>query len=82
MVAALSAPIQGPEPSKEMEMEVMDRFVEVANRVADAAGEVPRKYFRRSFVIIDKEDLSMHLPLLCIFFFLDLYENFVLIDFL
>ncbi|KAJ8492389.1 hypothetical protein OPV22_014110 [Ensete ventricosum] len=36
----------------------MERFVEVANTVADAAGEVLRKYFRQSFEIIDKEDLS------------------------
>lgn len=35
-----------------------DRFVEVGNKVADAAGEVIRKYFRKSFEIIDKEDLS------------------------
>ncbi|KAG1366268.1 bifunctional phosphatase IMPL2, chloroplastic [Cocos nucifera] len=36
----------------------MQRFVEVANKVADAAGEVLRKYFRQSFEILDKEDLS------------------------
>lgn len=35
-----------------------DGFVEVGNKVADAAGEVIRKYFRKSFEIIDKEDLS------------------------
>lgn len=33
-------------------------FVEVGNKIADAAGEVIRKYFRKSFEIIDKEDLS------------------------
>ncbi|KAK9129787.1 hypothetical protein Sjap_010274 [Stephania japonica] len=36
----------------------IDRFVEVGNRVADAAGDVIRKYFRNKFEIIDKEDLS------------------------
>lgn len=36
----------------------MDRFVAVANKMADAAGEVIRKYFRQSFDILDKEDLS------------------------
>ncbi|KAG9449757.1 hypothetical protein H6P81_009722 [Aristolochia fimbriata] len=36
----------------------VDSFVEVANKVADAAGEVIRKYFRKSFEILDKDDLS------------------------
>ncbi|OAY83684.1 Bifunctional phosphatase IMPL2, chloroplastic [Ananas comosus] len=36
----------------------MDRMLEVANRAADVAGEVLRKYFRQRFDIIDKEDLS------------------------
>lgn len=36
----------------------LDRFAEVANKVADAAGEVIRKYFRNKFDILDKEDLS------------------------
>ncbi|XP_059453645.1 bifunctional phosphatase IMPL2, chloroplastic [Corylus avellana] len=36
----------------------LDRFAEVANTVADAAGEVIRKYFRKKFDIVDKEDLS------------------------
>ncbi|KAF6144193.1 hypothetical protein GIB67_004866 [Kingdonia uniflora] len=40
------------------EEEELDGFVEVGNKVADAAGEVIRKYFRKSFEIIDKEDLS------------------------
>lgn len=34
----------------------LDRFAAVANKVADAAGEVIRKYFRKPFDIIDKED--------------------------
>lgn len=37
----------------------MDWFVLVANSVADAAGEVIRKYFRKTFEIVDKDDLSM-----------------------
>ncbi|XP_022146125.1 bifunctional phosphatase IMPL2, chloroplastic isoform X2 [Momordica charantia] len=36
----------------------LDRFAEVANKVADAAGEVIRGYFRRKFEIIDKADFS------------------------
>lgn len=36
----------------------LDRFADVANKLADAAGEVIRKYFRKSFDILDKEDLS------------------------
>ncbi|CAA3002714.1 bifunctional phosphatase IMPL2, chloroplastic [Olea europaea subsp. europaea] len=36
----------------------LDRFVDVGNKLADAAGEVIRKYFRKSFDILDKEDLS------------------------
>lgn len=38
--------------------EELDRFAIVANDLADAAGEVIRKYFRKSFDIRDKEDLS------------------------
>ncbi|CAK9142047.1 unnamed protein product [Ilex paraguariensis] len=36
----------------------LERFAEVGNELADAAGEVIRKYFRKSFDIVDKEDLS------------------------
>ncbi|CAI9101969.1 OLC1v1000147C3 [Oldenlandia corymbosa var. corymbosa] len=36
----------------------LDRFAVVANKLADASGEVIRKYFRKSFDILDKEDLS------------------------
>ncbi|XP_021286463.1 bifunctional phosphatase IMPL2, chloroplastic [Herrania umbratica] len=36
----------------------LDRFAEVGNKLADAAGEVIRKYFRKKFEILDKEDLS------------------------
>lgn len=36
----------------------LDHFAQVANKLADAAGHVIRKYFRKSFEILDKEDLS------------------------
>lgn len=36
----------------------LDRFADAGNRIADAAGEVIRKYFRKSFDILDKEDFS------------------------
>ncbi|KAK4740195.1 hypothetical protein R3W88_003892 [Solanum pinnatisectum] len=36
----------------------LDKFAAVCNKIADAAGEVIRKYFRKSFDILDKEDLS------------------------
>ncbi|KAL4581303.1 hypothetical protein LXL04_017514 [Taraxacum kok-saghyz] len=36
----------------------LDRFANVANKLADAAGDVIRQYFRKRFDIIDKEDLS------------------------
>ncbi|KAI9180587.1 hypothetical protein LWI28_006255 [Acer negundo] len=35
-----------------------DRFAEVGNKLADAAGEVIRKYFRKKIDILQKEDLS------------------------
>ncbi|KAI3988787.1 hypothetical protein MKX01_016358 [Papaver californicum] len=35
----------------------MDSFVHVGNKVADAAGEVIRSFFRKNFEIVDKEDL-------------------------
>lgn len=39
----------------------LDRFAEVGNKLADAAGEVIRAYFRKKFEILDKEDLSKSL---------------------
>ncbi|EEF49454.1 bifunctional phosphatase IMPL2, chloroplastic [Ricinus communis] len=36
----------------------LDRFADVANKVADASGEVIRTYFRKKFDILDKEDSS------------------------
>ncbi|KAK3420975.1 hypothetical protein EUGRSUZ_G01697 [Eucalyptus grandis] len=40
------------------EEDELGRLAEVAGRAADAAGEVIRKYFRKKFEILDKEDLS------------------------
>ncbi|KAJ6799463.1 bifunctional phosphatase IMPL2, chloroplastic-like [Iris pallida] len=53
----------GPDPiraslSMETGGEAVDRFVEVANKMADAAGDVIRKYFRQKFDVIDKDDHS------------------------
>ncbi|KAI4295491.1 hypothetical protein L6164_035534 [Bauhinia variegata] len=36
----------------------LNRFTEVGHKVADAAGEVIRKYFRKKFEILDKDDFS------------------------
>jgi len=36
----------------------LNRFAEVGNTLADAAGEVIRKYFRKNFDVIHKHDLS------------------------
>ncbi|BBH09370.1 myo-inositol monophosphatase like 2 [Prunus dulcis] len=36
----------------------LDQFSEVANKVADASGEVIRKFFRQKFDILDKKDSS------------------------
>ncbi|KAM7277088.1 hypothetical protein ACFE04_018954 [Oxalis oulophora] len=36
----------------------LNRFVEVGNQLADAAGEIINKYFRKKFEILDKDDLS------------------------
>ncbi|KAK4477127.1 hypothetical protein RD792_016337 [Penstemon davidsonii] len=36
----------------------LDRFADVGNQLAEASGDVIRKYFRKSFDILDKEDLS------------------------
>ncbi|XVF67759.1 hypothetical protein PTKIN_Ptkin10aG0147900 [Pterospermum kingtungense] len=36
----------------------LDRFVEVASELADAAGNVIRSYFRKKFDVLDKEDFS------------------------
>ncbi|GJN37868.1 hypothetical protein PR202_gb26865 [Eleusine coracana subsp. coracana] len=43
---------------QEEEEVATERLVEVAQRAADAAGEVLRKYFRQRVEIIDKEDQS------------------------
>lgn len=36
----------------------IDRFSDVANKLADASGEVIRGFFRKKFEILDKDDLS------------------------
>ncbi|KAI3689045.1 hypothetical protein L2E82_46993 [Cichorium intybus] len=36
----------------------LDHFAIIANKLADAASDVIRKYFRKRFEIVDKEDLS------------------------
>lgn len=36
----------------------LDLFVDVGNKLADASGEVIRNYFRKTFDILDKDDLS------------------------
>ncbi|KAG9128824.1 hypothetical protein Leryth_009582 [Lithospermum erythrorhizon] len=36
----------------------LDRYADVGNKMADAAGQVIRKYFRKSFDILQKVDLS------------------------
>ncbi|GAB4837879.1 Bifunctional phosphatase IMPL2, chloroplastic [Ancistrocladus abbreviatus] len=41
-----------------LEHREIDRFMEVANKLADAAGAVIVKYFRKHFEILDKDDLS------------------------
>lgn len=44
-------------PSGITKLEV-NRFADVGNKVADAAGEVIRKYFRKKFDILHKDDSS------------------------
>ncbi|CAL9228600.1 unnamed protein product [Arabidopsis halleri] len=44
-------------PSKLSDTE-LDRFAAVGNALADASGEVIRKYFRKKFDIVDKDDMS------------------------
>lgn len=50
----------------------IDRFAGVGNELADAAGEVIRKYFRKSFDILDKDDLSK--------FFLEKLESLLVFE--
>lgn len=47
---------------EECTREEMEEFVEVANKLADAAGTIIRKYFRTRFDIIDKADTSRCSP--------------------
>lgn len=48
----------------------LNRFAEVGNKVADAAGEVIRKYFRKNFDVIHKHDLSNFILHFLFIFFL------------
>ncbi len=63
-----AAMIDGEEEDKnnknkeECTREEMEEFVEVANKLADAAGTIIRKYFRTRFDIIDKADTSRCSP--------------------
>lgn len=51
-----------PDLSEEFQSELsiteLDRFADVGNALADASGEVIRKYFRKKFDIVDKDDMS------------------------
>lgn len=42
----------------ELSVTELDRFSDVGNALADASGEVIRKYFRKKFDIVDKVDMS------------------------
>ncbi|ONK61254.1 uncharacterized protein A4U43_C08F27800 [Asparagus officinalis] len=57
----VSSPSSTSSPMEATEEEV-DGFVAVANKVADAAGEVIRKYFRQPFDVLHKDDLSKRIP--------------------
>ncbi|XWS67867.1 hypothetical protein CRYUN_Cryun04dG0041700 [Craigia yunnanensis] len=50
--------LSNPTDSSSLNHTELDHFAEVGNKLADAAGEVIRNYFRKKFEIIDKEDLS------------------------
>ena len=58
----------------------LDRFAEVANTVADAAGEVIRKYFRKKFEILNKEDLNKLLKLKFLLGFVWIFVLLCLVD--
>ncbi|XP_078429194.1 inositol monophosphatase family protein [Wolffia australiana] len=57
-IAAFEMKTGSVDPAAEIGANEMDEFVGVANKLADAAGEVIRKYFRQSFEISDKDDQS------------------------
>lgn len=58
----------------------LDRFAEVASWVADAAGDVIRKYFRKKFEIIDKPDFSMWVVFFFLFFFLVVHWSLFMLE--
>jgi len=55
--ASTAAGVGGPGAAAVGEV-ATEQLVEVAQRAADAAGEVLRKYFRQRVEVIDKEDHS------------------------
>jgi hypothetical protein len=59
MVAALkqSGPVASDEASPSID-EDWDKFVDVAHKMADAAGTIIRQFFRTKFDIVDKDDSS------------------------
>ena len=58
----------------------LDRFAKVANTVADAAGEVIHKHFRKKFGILDKEDLNKLLKLKFLLGFVWIFVLLCLVD--
>ena len=46
----------------------LNQFVDVANKVADAAGEIIRKYFRNKFEVLHKDDSSKFLHSMILLF--------------
>lgn len=61
MVSSSKRPDLSEEIQSELNANDLDRFAAVANALADASGEVIRKYFRKKFDIVDKDDLSKSL---------------------
>ncbi|CAL1384912.1 unnamed protein product [Linum trigynum] len=56
--SSMAATSQLPEDSSFLSSTELDGFADVAGRLADASGEVIRKYFRKKFEILDKDDSS------------------------
>ncbi|CAI0437929.1 unnamed protein product, partial [Linum tenue] len=57
-IAKPAATSQLPEDGSFLSSTELDGFANVAGRLADASGEVIRKYFRKKFEILDKDDSS------------------------
>ncbi|CAI0437928.1 unnamed protein product [Linum tenue] len=56
--SSMAATSQLPEDGSFLSSTELDGFANVAGRLADASGEVIRKYFRKKFEILDKDDSS------------------------